>query len=69
MKTAFFIALVACALVANASASLVKETLKKGDCSVVAKSGDSVKVVNCLINKLEYKELLINNGHCHVFLI
>lgn len=44
MKTVFFLALLATALVAADATGLVKETMKKGDCSTVAKSGDSVKV-------------------------
>jgi hypothetical protein len=44
MKTVFFLALVATALVAADASGLVKETLTKGDCSTVAKTGDNVKV-------------------------
>jgi len=44
MKIVFFLALLATALVAADAAGLKSETLKKGDCSTVAKTGDSVKV-------------------------
>jgi hypothetical protein len=67
MKSVCFLALLATALVAADAGGLTKEVLKKGDCSTVAKTGDSVKVSSLHGTYLAGKETAISCDHCHIF--